>query len=216
MDVIKYFILLLFLIILVGASVEMYRLRDSSHDLLETIVFIITIIKCMVKLVSLIQNKLEYLHLIHSFTDVYIHGTPLTAEQSSLLESYLSQANKLIKCIWYPSAIMAFAFVGKVTPPDDRDREFVPAWEASSRVTIPFQTAASPFYMLRVTYATSVTVACYLIVTMVNTLVFLLVIYMTAQFALLASTLRNAAENVLEMSGKAQGVLTFGGELKYI
>jgi hypothetical protein len=216
MDLIKYFILLLFLSFLVGASVEMYRLRNISHDLGETIVFIITITKTMVKLVSLIQNKTEYLYLIHSFSDIYIRGTPLTAKQSSVLKSYLSQANKLIKCIWYQSAIMTFAFLGKVTPPDDKDREFVPAWESSSRVTVPFQTAASPFYTFRVTYATAVTVVGYFITTMVNTLGFLLVIYMTAQFALLANTLRNAAENVLQMIGKSEGVSTFGGELTSI
>jgi hypothetical protein len=216
MDVIKYFVLLLFLTFLVGASVEMYRLQNISHDLGETIVFIITITKSIVKLVSLIQNKTEYLHLIHSFSDIYIHGTPLTAKQSSVLKSYFSQANKLIKCIWYPSTLMTFAFLGKVTPPDDRDREFVPAWESSSRVTVPFQTAASPFYIARVTYATAATAVGYFITTVANTFGFLLVIYMTAQFALLAKTLRNTAENVREMIGKAEGLPTFGGELTSI
>jgi hypothetical protein len=216
MDTIKYSIVLLFLTFLVGASVEMYRSRNSTHDLGETVVFIITIIKTTVKLVSLIRNKTEYLHLIHSFSDIYIHGTPLTEEQLSVLKSYLSQANKLIKCIWYPSTIMTFAFLGKVAPPDDRDREFVPAWESSSRVTVPFQTAASPFYIVRATYATAVTAVGYFVTTMANTFGFLLVIYMTAQFALLAQTLRNAAENVLEMIGKAEGLSTFGGELTSI
>lgn len=216
MDTIKYSIVLLFLTILVGASVEMYRLRNIAHDLGETVVFFITVIKTMVKLVSLIRNRTEYLHLIRSFSDIYIHGTPLTAEELSVLKSYLSQANKLIKCIWYPSAIMTFVFLGNVTPPDDRDREFVPAWASSSRVTIPFQTAASPFYIVRATYATAVTAVGYFVTTILNTFGFLLVIYMTAQFALLAKTLRNAAENVLEMIGKAEGVSTFSGELTSI
>jgi hypothetical protein len=216
MDVIKYFILLLFLTFLLGASVEMYRLRNITHDLGEAVVFIITVIKSMVKLVSLIQNKNEYLHLIHSFGDIYIHGTPLTTKQSSVLKSYLSQANKLMKCIWYPSTIMTFAFLGKVTPPDDRDREFVPAWESSSRVTVPFQTVDSPFYIFRVIYATAVTTVGYFITTLVNTFGFLLVIYTTAQFALLANTLKNAAENVLETIGKAEEVPNFGGKLTYI
>jgi hypothetical protein len=52
---------------------------------------------------------------------------------------------------------MTFTFLGKITPPADRDRDFVPAWEASSKVTVPFQTANSPFYAFRVVYAPVVT-----------------------------------------------------------
>jgi hypothetical protein len=216
MVVIKYVIPLLFITFFVGASVELYRLRNNPHDTGESIVFIITVTKTMVKLVSLIRNKNEYLHLTRSFSDIYIHGTSLTTKQSSVLMSYFSRANKLIKCIWWLSTIMVFAFVGKVTPPDDGDREFVPAWESSSRVTIPFQTAHTPLYVLRVTYATAATIMGFFVTTILNTFGFLLVIYLTAQFALLTKTLKDAAENVVEMVGKAEGVLTFDGELTYI
>ena len=206
---IRYLLIVLFLTFLVGASVEMYRLRDTPHDLGESVVFIITITKTTVKLVSLIQYRTEYLHLIHSFTDIYIHGSPLTMKQSAVMKAYLSLANRLIKSIWYPSMIMTLVFLGKVTPPEDKDRDFVPAWESSSRVTIPFQTANSPFYVLRVTYAMIVTIVGYYITTAVNTFGFLLVIYITAQFELLASTLRYATENVLELTCKAEGVPAF-------
>jgi len=133
-------------------------------------------------------------------------------KQSTVIKSYLSQANKLIKCIWYPSMIMTLLFVGKVTPPADRDRDFVPAWESSSRVTIPFQTANTPFYGFRVAYATAVTIIGYFITTLMNTFGFLLVIYTTAQFALLANTLMDATENVFEMISKAGRVPISGGE----
>jgi hypothetical protein len=44
----------------------------------------------------------------------------------------------------------------------------------------------------------------YYITTAVNTFGFLLVIYITAQFALLANTLKYATENVLELTFKAE------------
>jgi hypothetical protein len=94
---------------------------------------------------------------------------------------------------------MTFTFLGKITPPDDRDGDSVPAWEASSKVTIPFQTANSPFYVFRVVYATVVTAIGYFITTLLNTFGFLLVIYVTAQFALLADILKHATENVMKM-----------------
>jgi hypothetical protein len=216
MVVIKYVIPLIFVTFLVGASVELYRLGNNPHDTGESIVFIITITKTMVKLVSLSRNKNEYLHLIRSFSDIYIHGKYLTTKQSSVLKSYFSEANKLIKLIWFLSTIMIFAFVGKVTPPEVGEREFVPAWESSSRVTIPFQTAHTPLYVLRVIYATAVTVMGFFVTTILNTFGFLLVIYLTAQFALLAQTLKDAAENVVEIAGKAERVLTFDGELTFI
>jgi hypothetical protein len=209
----RYLFLFLFASFLVGAAVELYRLRDSPQETGEAIVFIITITKTMTKIVSLIQNKNEYLQLVHSFGDIFIHGSPLTMEESSVIKLYLSQANILVKCIWYPSIIMLFVFLGKITPPADRDRDFVPAWEASSRVTIPFQTADSPFYVLRVMYATCVTAAGYFITTLLNTFGFLLVIYTTAQFALLAHSIKRATENALEMTGNAEGSKTPGGEL---
>ena len=207
--VIKYLLIVLFATFLVGALVEMYRLRDTPHDLGESLVFIITITKTMVKLVSLIQYRNEYLHLIHSFSDIYIHDSPLTMKQSAVMKAYFSLANKLIKAIWYPSTIMTLLFLGKVTPPEDRDKDFVPAWESSSRVTLPFQTANSPFYAFRVTYATAVTIVGYYITTAMNTFGFLLVIYITAQFALLANALKYATENVLELTCKAEGASTF-------
>jgi hypothetical protein len=216
MVVIKYVIPLLFITYFAGASVELYRLRNNPHDTGESIVFIITTIKTMVKLVSVIRNKNEYLRLITSFRDIYIHGASLPTKQSSVLVSYFSRANKLIKSIWWLSTIMVFAFVGKVTPPDGGNREFVPAWESSSRVTIPFQTAHSPLYVLRVIYATAATIMGFYVTTILNTFGFLLVIYLTAQFALLTKTLNNAAENVVKMVGKPDGVLTFDGELTYI
>ena len=207
--IIRYLLIVLFATFVVGAFVEMYRLRDTPHAAGESLVFIITSTKTMVKLVSLIQYRNEYLHLIHSFSDIYIHGSPLTMKQSAVMKAYFSLANKLVKSIWYPSMIMTFVFIGKVTPPEDRDKDFVPAWESSSRVTLPFQTANSPFYVFRVTYATAATAFGYYITTTVNTFGFLLVIYITAQFALLANTLKYAHENVLELTCKAEGASAF-------
>jgi hypothetical protein len=209
---IKYLIILLFASFLLGAVVEMYRLRNTTDDLGEAIVFIITITKTMIKLISLIQNKNEYLQLIHSFNDIFILGTPLTMDQLSIIKSYHSSANILVKCMWYPSIIMVLIFLGKITPPADRDGDFVPAWEASSRVTVPFQTANSPFYAFRVVYATVVTAGGYFLTTLLNTFGFLLVIYETAQFALLADILRNATKNVMEITGNAEGTSTYEGE----
>jgi len=207
--IIRYLLIVLFATFLVGALVEMYRLRDNPHDLGESLVFIITVTKSMAKLVSLIRYRNEYLQLIHSFSDIYIHSSPLTMKQSAVMKAYISLANKLVKAIWYPSVIMTLAFLGKVTPPEDRDKDFVPAWESSSRVTLPFQTANSPFYIFRVTYATAVTTVGYYITTTVNTFGFLLVIYTTAQFALLANTLKYATENILELNCKAEGASKF-------
>jgi hypothetical protein len=212
MGIMKYLVLFLFVSFLVGALVEIYRLRNTPHDLGEGIVFIITITKTMAKLLSLIQNKNEYLHLIHSFGDVFIHGSTLTMQQSSVIKSYLSQANILVKSTWYPSIIMVSIFLGKVTPPTDREGDFVPAWEASSRVTVPFQSANSPFYTFRVVYATVITAGGYFITTLLNTFGFLLVIYVTAQFALLADSLKHATENVMETINDAEGT-TLAGEL---
>lgn len=212
MTIIKYSSIFLYISFLVGAVVEMYKLHNTIHDLGEGIVFIVTITKTMTKLFSLIQNKEDYLHLIHSFGDIFIHDEPLTAKQSLVIKSYLVLANKLIKCIWYSSIIMAIIFLGNVTPPDDRDRDFVPAWEASSRVTIPFQTANSPFYLLRVLYATAAIAIGYFITTVLNTFGFLLLIYETAQFALLADTLKHITENVTKMAGEAEGSQPLGGE----
>jgi hypothetical protein len=206
---IRYLMVVLFVTFLVGALAEMYRFRDTPHDLGETLVFLITITKSTVKLVSLIRYRNEYLHLIHSFSDIYIHSSPLTTKQSAVIKSYFSQASRLVKAIWYPSTIMTLVFLGKVTPPEDRDNNFVPAWESSSRVTLPFQTADSPFYVFRVIYATVVTSVGYFITTTVNTFGFLLVLYTTAQFALLANTLKHATENVLELTSKAEGVPAF-------
>jgi hypothetical protein len=202
--IIRYLMIVLFATFLVGALVEMYRLRDTPHDVGESLVFIITITKSMVKMVSLIQYRNEYLYIIHSFSDIYIHGSPLTREQSAVMKSYFSLANRLIKAIWYPSMIMTLAFLGKVTPPEDKNKDFVPAWESSSRVTLPFQTANSPFYVFRVIYATVVTSASYLLTTTMNTFGFLLVLYTTAQFALLANTLKHATQNVLQLTRKAE------------
>ena len=207
--IIRYLLIVLFATFLVGALVEMYRLRDTPHDVGESLVFIMTITKSMVKLVSLIKYRNEYLHLVHSFSDIYIHGSPLTMKQSAVMKAYFSLANKLIKAIWYLSSIMTLVFLGKVTPPEDRDKDFVPAWESSSRVTLPFQTANSPFYVFRVTYATAATAVGYYITTTVNTFGFLLVTYITAQFALLVNTLKYATENVLELTCKAEGASAF-------
>jgi hypothetical protein len=207
--IIRYLLIVLFATFLVGAVVEIYRLRDTPHDVGESVVFLITITKSMVKMASLIQYRNEYLHLIHGFSNIYIHGSPLTVKQSAVMKAYFSMANKLIKAIWYPSLLMTFVFMGKVTPPEDRDRDFVPAWESSSRVTLPFQTANSPFYAFRVAYATVATIVGYYITTTVNTFGFLLVIYTTAQFALLANTLKYATENVLELTSKDKGTPPF-------
>jgi len=57
--IIKYLILLLFISFLVGACDEIYQLRDTPHDLGEAIVFVITITKSSMKIVSLIQYRNE-------------------------------------------------------------------------------------------------------------------------------------------------------------
>jgi hypothetical protein len=200
----QHIVLVVHILFFVGSVIETTRVTGNLKVFIECLFGISVITKAMIKFRSLYSFEKVYIDMMHKFEDyLFIHSRPLTPSEKTLIESRLNLSRRLTLCIWFSCFPMISVMLVNVTPATENDVEendhFQPAWISPSRFSIPFQSSRSPFYLLRVTYATVVAVIAILMMVMTNTFFLLVIMYTTMQFTLLAHSFRNTVKNVTDI-----------------
>jgi len=173
------------IIVSLGFIVESYITRDKLEEFAESFGLLITQTKNSTKLIAILVHRKKVLQIIKNAGEqFFIHEKNLLPDESSLISKCLRRARRYTFIFWVQWALcLIFQSASKRTA-DNKVREMpIKMW-------VPFDTTHSPYYELGYTYnvLSCIIVSWYVAVT--DTLFFVIVIQMTAQFELLGQSLR--------------------------
>jgi hypothetical protein len=173
------------IIVSVGFAMESYLTLDKLEEFAESFGLVITQFKNSVKLISLFLNRKKVLKIIYDVEDnFFIHDKELSAEERSLISRYLRHARRFAFIFWFQWGLCLLSQVTSKRTAEDVGREMpIKMW-------IPFETKESPYYELGYLYNTLFCVIISWNVAVTDTLFFVLIVHMTAQFELLGMSLR--------------------------
>jgi hypothetical protein len=189
--------------------VEMYILRDRPQDVGDGFIFLIAHVKNVMKLGTMIFYRTKFIFLIKSLErNYFVHERPHTANELSVLESYMRLTKRLAKYVWISYALTTSSIYFNTPPRPKFDAESNSTMsggqvairrQSGMKEWLPFQAVETPYFELVTAYELLSMTAYFGCVTLMNITFLALIIYTTAQFALLANALQQAATNVSEM-----------------
>lgn len=189
--------------------IEMYILRDRPQDVGDGFIFLIAHVKNVMKLGTMIVYRTKFVSLINSLErNYFVHERPHTVTEMSLLESYMRLTKRLAKYVWI-SYVLTTSSIYFNTPPRPKfdvesnstmsGEQVAIRRESGMKEWLPFQAIETPYFELVTAYELLTMTAYFGCVTLMNITFLALIIYTTAQFALLANALQQAAMNVSKM-----------------
>jgi hypothetical protein len=193
----------------IGTMIEMYMLRDRPQDVGDGFIFLIAHVKNVMKLGTMIIYRTKFISLINSLDrNYFVHQRPHTNTELSLLRSYMYLTRRLAKYVWisYVLSTSSIYFNTPARPKFDVESnstvpgEYVAPRRASGmKEWLPFKGTETPYFELVTTYELLTMTVYFACVTVMNITFLALIIYATAQFAVLASAFQYAEMNVAEM-----------------
>jgi hypothetical protein len=171
-------------IVSVGFTVESYLTRDNLEEFAECFCLFITQVKNSAKIISLFVHRKKVLKIIkYVGGNYFIHDKILSDGERFLISRYLRRAKRFAFIFWVQWALCLTFEVGSKRTADNVAREMpIKLW-------VPFDTKQSPFYELGYAYNTLSCIVISWNVALTDTLFFVIVVYMTAQFELLGNSL---------------------------
>lgn len=189
--------------------VEMYILRDRPQDVGDGFIFLIAHVKNVMKLGTLIVYRTKFISLINSLErNYFVHERPHTDTELPLLESYMRLTKRLAMHVWISYALTTSSIYFNTPPRPKFDIESNSTMsgeqmtirrESGMKEWLPFQAIETPYFELVTAYELLSMTAYFGCVTLMNITFLALIIYTTAQFAVLANALQQAATNVSKM-----------------
>jgi hypothetical protein len=185
----------------------MYILRDKPQDVGDGFIFLIAHVKNVMKLGTMIVYRTKFISLVNSLEQNYfVHHGPHTKIELSLLGSYMHLTRRLAKYVWISYALTTSSIYFN-TPPRPKlvesnstvSGEQLPIRRDSGmKEWLPFQAVETPYYELITAYELLAMTIYFACVTVMNITFLALIIYTTAQFAVLANALQQVRMNVAE------------------
>lgn len=185
------------IIVSLGVIVETYITREKLEEFAESFGLLITQTKNSTKLIAILVHRKKILEIIKNAGEqFFIHDKNLLPEESSLISRYLRRARRFTFIFWVQWALCLISQSGSKRTVDNKVREMpIKMW-------VPFDTTHSPYYELG--YAYNV-LSCIIVswhVAVTDTLFFVIVIQMTAQFELLGHSLRDLGRDCEGIRGE--------------
>lgn len=188
--------------------IEMYILRDRPQDVGDGFIFLIAHMKNVMKLGTMIVYRTKFISLVNSLErNYFVHQGPHTNTELSLLGSYMHLTKSLAKYVWISYALTASSIYFNIPPRPKLDVEsnstisgeqIAIRRESVMKEWMPFQAIETPYYELVTAYELLAMTIYFACVTVMNITFLALIIYTTAQFAVLANALQQLRMNVTE------------------
>ncbi|KAJ4430664.1 hypothetical protein ANN_19254 [Periplaneta americana] len=192
-----------------GPSMELYLSLDEE-DLQYTgdcFIFVIAHLKDFFKLLPLLVSPKKFEQLFYTIDNYFIRGIEPTESDRKLVETYMNRSRKISQHLWIAYWTVQFTFFAN-TPPKPDIQEFYNLTQTENvknmrrrsaiKNWFPFQALEFPYYELLAVYENVTMVIYFVFTTLMNTTILVLIIQATAQFALLAETLKTASHRVAE------------------
>ncbi|KAJ4427988.1 hypothetical protein ANN_24001 [Periplaneta americana] len=193
---------------LICTSIEMYILRNSPNDIGYGFIFAIAHAKNVLKLGVLIVYRTKYIRLFKSLDNNYlIQGKPPTDVELASLANYFQLTMRLGKYIWTSFVLTALSICFNTPPRPNLDKmsnstsgdQMTIRRDSGMKEWFPVRGVESPYFELTTAYELLTMAAYFICVNLMNVTFLALIIYATAQFSLLADSLKNATTNVADI-----------------
>jgi hypothetical protein len=189
-------------------AIGMYILRDRPQDVGDGFIFLLAHIKNATKLGTMIVYRKRFISLVNYLEqNHFMRQGPRTNSELSLLGSYMHLTTRLATYVWASYALTASSICFSIPSR--------PRLDVSSNSTIseeqgrirresvmkqwlPFRAVETPYFELITTYELLAMTVYFACVTVMNITFLTLIIYTTAQFAVLANALQRVQLNVAE------------------
>jgi hypothetical protein len=187
--------------------IGMYILRDRPQDVGDGFIFLLAHIKNVTKLGTMIVYRTKFVCLFNSLDKNYfVHQGPQTNTELSLLGSYMQLTRRLAKYLWISYALTTFSIYFNIPPRPKLDVESNSTIsdeqtsirrESVMKEWMPFQAVETPYFELVTAYELLAMTVYFACATVMNITFLALIIYTTAQFAVLANALQQIRMNVV-------------------
>jgi hypothetical protein len=188
--------------------IEMYILRDRPQDVGDGFIFLIAHIKNVVKLGTMIVYRTRFVSLLNSLErNYFVNQGPHTNTELSLLGSYMHLTKRLAKYVWISYALTTSSIYFNTPPRPKLDvqsnstisgEQIAIRRQSVMKEWLPFHAIVTPYYELVTAYELLAMTVYFACVTVMNITFLALIIYTTAQFAVLANALQQVRTNVAE------------------
>lgn len=179
-----------FIIASVGVAVESYLTRNNLEEFAESFAIFITQSKNSVKIISLFVHRKKILKIIkRAGENFFSHDKILSPEERFLISRYLRSAkrNAFIFLALWALCLTLQSCSNRTTENAGRDMPI--------KIWVPFDTKQSPYYELGYVYNTLSCIVISWNVALMDTLFFVIIVHMTAQFELLGISLRTLGQD---------------------
>ena len=179
-----------------GTAVQLYLSLGNIEKTGDCLIFLISHVKNVVKLGTLIIYRKKMLCLLsRTEGNYYVQGITPTDSQKLLVQNYTNLTRKIAKYVWISFVLTQASLIVNMPPrpnleiiTDPEELKNVRR-ESSIHMWIPFKAIESPYYEIAVVYECVTMTVYFAFVTAVSITILGLIIHMTALFALLADTI---------------------------
>lgn len=179
-----------------GTAVQLYLSLGNIEKAGDSLIFLISHVKNVVKLGTLIIYRKKILCLLSRIEgSYYVQGITPTDSQKLLLQNYMNLSRQIAKYVWISFVLTQASLIVNMPPrpnleiiADPEELKNVRR-ESSIHMWIPFKAIESPYFEIAVVYECVTMTVYFAFVTTVNITLLGLIIHMTALFALLADTI---------------------------
>ncbi|KAJ9583494.1 hypothetical protein L9F63_022166 [Diploptera punctata] len=210
--VIRFVICIIMITMIIGDFIELYNSRSSFMNIIQCMSIGITLTKCLIKFIVVIQHEKELRYVLEKLmTNFYIH-------ENIFKEKIISTIKEKKKTAWWISIPYICNFISTIVlmgldktsslvyrpsnePEYRNDTNETVAFTRllPLRVWLPINQQLSPQY--EIGYFYQLIVFAYIIysTTIIDTFIAVIMMYVSTQFELLGSSIRQAKENVSQL-----------------
>jgi hypothetical protein len=179
-----------------GTAVDLYFSTDNIEKAGDCVIFLISHVKNIVKLATLIIYRKQILRL-HSRIErnCYVQGITPTKSQKLLVENNMNLLRKISKYVWISFVLTQASLIVNMPPRPNLEIIADPEElknirrDSSIHMWIPFKAIESPYFEIAVIYECVAMTVYFAFVTTVNVTLVGFIVHITAVFALLADTI---------------------------
>jgi hypothetical protein len=192
-----------------GTAVELYLSMGNLQKAGDCLIFLISHVKNVVKLGTLIVYRKQLLRL-HSRLEknYYIQGITPTNSEKLLVQNYMNLSRKIAKYVWISFFLTQASLIVNMPPrpnieiiTDPEELKNIRR-DSSIHMWIPFKAIESPYFEIAVVYECVTMTVYFAFVTTVNITLVGLTIHITALFALLADTIEKGVTGGADVTKK--------------
>jgi hypothetical protein len=186
-----------------GTSVELYLSMGNLQRAGDCFIFLISHLKNAVKLGTLIVYRKKIVYLISKIENsYYVQGITPTNAERSLVQNYMNLSKRIAKYVWISFFVTQVSLIVNMPPRPNLDLITDPdelkniRRDSVLKMWFPFKAIQSPYFEVTAVYEYISMTIYFAFVTTINITLIALIIHVTAEFALLADTIKNGATRV--------------------